>query len=306
MKQIKNQNGYTITETLIVLAVTGMLFLTTTLLIQGQVEKNRYQDSMRQAQQTLQAAVKDTENGYFPGAVGTNSNMVFVGKRISYCGGNGGGVTDGCDDRAQLRVENLLVDQTTKAVSAANAQYITLPGGLTFIGSYTDNGAGSLTRKTATSGVILQFGVIAKNHTFNEPLATESTLQKVLKFAKATPIFTPAATGVVRGGVGGGGATTGFWDGGDYDRFYPLPDVSIDEDVEKAVSVSGCESSNVYCGAVTNVQQSVGIRQYDGNSSSGAIAFCFDGYKKGSLVIGENGSSSVTLNLDDANCRTGF
>jgi prepilin-type N-terminal cleavage/methylation domain-containing protein len=296
MKLIKNQKGYTIVETLIVLAVTGVLFLTTTLLIQGQVEKNRYQDSMRQAQQTLQAAVKDTENGYFPGAVGTNSNMVFVGKRISYCGGNGAGVTDGCTDRTKLRIENLLVDQTTKAVSAANAEEITLPGGLTFIGSYTGTGQN---KKTYTSGVVMQFGVIAKNHTFDEPVAAESTLQKVLKFAKATPIFTPAATGVVRG----------FADddiGARIDVIYPLPGVVIDVDVEEAVSVSGCETSNVYCGAVTNVQQSVGIRQYDGNPSSGAIAFCFDGYRKGSLVIGEGGSSSVSLNLDDANCRTGF
>jgi len=293
MKLTKNQNGYTIVETLIVLAVTGMLFLTTTLLIQGQVEKNRYQDSMRQAQQVLQAAVKDTENGYFPGANGTNSNVVFAGKRISYCGGNGGGVTDGCDDRTQLRVENLLFDQTTKEVSVANTDYITLPGGLTFIGSYTGTGQN---HKTVTSGVILQFGVVAKSHTYNQPIASETTLQKVVKMVKESPLFSPAATGIIWGFGGPSGGPT-------------PPQIDVDiilPEADEPVSVSGCDTSNVYCGAVTNVQQSVGIRQYNGNDSADAIAFCFDGYKKGSLVIGENGSSSVTLNLDDANCRTGF
>jgi hypothetical protein len=55
------------------------------LLIQGQVEKNRYKDSMRQVQQLVQQAIRDTENGYFPGVSGTNSGTVLAGKRIYFC-----------------------------------------------------------------------------------------------------------------------------------------------------------------------------------------------------------------------------
>ncbi len=84
MKLIKNQKGYTITETLIVLAVTGVMFITTSILIQGQVEKNRYKDSMRQIQQLVQQAIRDTENGYFPGVSGTTTGTVLAGKSIYF------------------------------------------------------------------------------------------------------------------------------------------------------------------------------------------------------------------------------
>ncbi|MEZ6330544.1 MAG: hypothetical protein R3B12_00790 [Candidatus Saccharimonadales bacterium] len=41
---------------------------------------------MRQIQQTVQQAIKDTENGYFPGAAGNDTaGTVLAGKRIYFC-----------------------------------------------------------------------------------------------------------------------------------------------------------------------------------------------------------------------------
>ena len=117
MKLIKNKKGYTVVETLIVLAVTGALFITTALLIQGQVEKNRYQAGMRQLQQMVQQAMRDTENGYFPNAAGDNANRVFAGKRIHFCtagaSNNDGSSRQPCVGRGNtVRTENIYWDPT--------------------------------------------------------------------------------------------------------------------------------------------------------------------------------------------------
>ncbi len=118
MKLIKNKKGYTVVETLIVLAVTGSLFVTTALLIQGQVEKNRYQASMRQVQQAVQQAMRDTENGYFPNAGGASPDTVLVGKRIYFCTvastNDDRNARQPCTSRPNtIRIENIYWNETT-------------------------------------------------------------------------------------------------------------------------------------------------------------------------------------------------
>lgn len=86
MYQIKKQNGFTIVETLIVLAVTGVFFISTATLIQGQVEKNRYQDSMRQLPQMIQSVVNDVSDGYMASSPAGTSDVLLVGKKFWFCG----------------------------------------------------------------------------------------------------------------------------------------------------------------------------------------------------------------------------
>ncbi len=296
MKLTKKQNGYTITETLIVLGVTGVLFITTSLLIQGQVEKNRHKDSMRQVQQLSQQAVKDTENGYFPGATGTsNDGSVFVGKRISFCGG-----TDNCNNRTQMRVENLKTSLGGAIVTTDAGQFSTLPGGLTYIGSYNYKTGGN--KSSATNGIVMRFSVIS--YAGQDAVASQDNQKNNAQNSRLSngPLFTPAAIGIPSF-LGGGakptpispadpGAETGVWIPG------PSP--------AELVASPSCLENNVYCTPTSAMQQSVGIVSYDTTTSTDPIAFCFEGYKKGSLIFGINGSGTVEMLLDDQNCTSGF
>lgn len=299
MKLIKKQNGYTITETLIVLAVTGVLFVTTTLLIQGQVEKNRYQDSMRQMQQISQQAAKDTENGYFPGATGTSDDgSVFVGKRISFCGGNGAGVTDGCNDRTQMRVENLKTGAGGTIVTTGAPEYSTLPGGVTYIGSYNYKTGGD--KKSYTNGVVMRFSSIS--YGTDDSIAVE--YEKVNKYQYmlmkyTSSLLSPAAIGISP--IGGGSRPTPAPAPPDKEIIIVGPPAPAE-----IIASPSCLENNVYCTPSSAVQQSVGIVSYNATASTDPIAFCFDGYRKGSLVFGINGGNSVELLLDDQNCNSGF
>jgi prepilin-type N-terminal cleavage/methylation domain-containing protein len=230
MRQIKNQKGYTVTEMLIVVAITGTLFVTTAAMIKGQIDKYSYQDSMRQLQQMAQQVVRDTENGYFPGAAGNDSASVYMGKRVTFCGGNSATVTDGCTDRTQMRVQNMRNGVTP----VGTEQLYNLPGGLRFIGSYEWNNLTTPNKQTTSTGYMTRFSLLNGN------------------------------------GIG-----------------------------------SDC-SGNVFCAGITDAQQSIGIATYSGAELAAPTAVCFEGYRKGSLVFGLDGSTAVAMNLDDPNCYSGY
>jgi type II secretory pathway pseudopilin PulG len=96
MRAQKKQNGYTIVETLIVLAVTGVMFTTTVILVRGQIARYQFRESVLNSQQAIQDALNDVQTGYFgvvnnaslPGCTDGgstepgNSNCVYAGKRI--------------------------------------------------------------------------------------------------------------------------------------------------------------------------------------------------------------------------------
>ncbi|MDQ5958602.1 MAG: hypothetical protein QG562_421, partial [Patescibacteria group bacterium] len=135
------KKGFTVVETFIVIAVTGVLFLSTSLLIRGQVERYRYQDSMRQLQQLVQTAMNDVDNGYFSSALGTN-NDYFAGKRIFFCTDNTANDDDSTRQQctagaSTMRVENIAINNsgelTTDTEIASNKEYyLNLPGGLKY------------------------------------------------------------------------------------------------------------------------------------------------------------------------------
>jgi len=105
------KKGFTVVETLIVLAVTGSLFLSTSLLVRGQTEKYRYRDSMILLQQIVQNSIGDVQNGNISagtsivngctGTDGTSSDCVIAGKKITFCNGS-------TCPRTQLKKETII------------------------------------------------------------------------------------------------------------------------------------------------------------------------------------------------------
>ncbi len=126
------QKGFTIVEALIVLAVTGMLFVSTSMLIRGQIEKTRYQDSMRQLQQMVQNTIDDVENGYLIGDSGTSDTNLLVGKSFQFCVNNS---FSGCP--ADATSEEMYTTTITQNINTGTKSFVQLsktylPGGLRF------------------------------------------------------------------------------------------------------------------------------------------------------------------------------
>lgn len=134
MNQIKNKKGFTIVETLIVLAVTGVFFMSTATLIQGQVERNRYQDSMRQLQALFQTTINDVEDGYMKNDGGDDGSKLLVGKRFWFC--RDSGAWDFCSaNSGSTMVTETIVQDNTPAGKLTHIDQSTqgLPGGLKFL-----------------------------------------------------------------------------------------------------------------------------------------------------------------------------
>jgi type II secretory pathway pseudopilin PulG len=62
----REASGFTITETLIVLAVTGVLFVSAMVLINGRQNRTQFQTAINSLQQQLQQTINETVNGYYP------------------------------------------------------------------------------------------------------------------------------------------------------------------------------------------------------------------------------------------------
>lgn len=105
MKGGPKANGFTIVETMIVIAVSGFIFVGVVLLIAGQQGKTQFQQSINAVAQQLQQTIGDVSNGYYPtnnikcstggpaskpllkaggGSIGTNPDCVLVGKVIQF------------------------------------------------------------------------------------------------------------------------------------------------------------------------------------------------------------------------------
>jgi type II secretory pathway pseudopilin PulG len=91
--------GFTIVETMIFLAVSGVIFVSVVLLLQGQLNRYQSRDAMNQLESNVRGVLNDVSNGYYPimpnnytctGAVnndlgrGSNTNCVFAGKSVTF------------------------------------------------------------------------------------------------------------------------------------------------------------------------------------------------------------------------------
>lgn len=99
-----NQQGFTVVEVLIVLAVTGILFVSAAVTIVGKQNQAQFDQAIRQVQSQIQQTINDVSIGYYPnlnnftcsasgGALsissgsstqGTNTGCVFLGKVMQF------------------------------------------------------------------------------------------------------------------------------------------------------------------------------------------------------------------------------
>lgn len=172
----RGSSGFTIIEVLIVLAVTGFLFIGAALLIAGRQAQTEFNQAIRQVQTQIQQVINDVATGYYPNTnslqctagptgpnlspgstdQGANAGCIFVGKALQF------DVAETSPEQfAVLTVAGLqktssgsevtsLSQARPTAVAPASSSDTTpnltvtnqLNGGLTTVDMWYDNGAG--------------------------------------------------------------------------------------------------------------------------------------------------------------------
>lgn len=103
----KTQRGFTIVEVMIVLAITGVLFVSITATLQGKRQKAEFQQAINAVKTEIEQSISEVQTGYYPsdasfsctaGAVpvsgsateqGSNKTCVFLGKVLQFGKGYG-------------------------------------------------------------------------------------------------------------------------------------------------------------------------------------------------------------------------
>ena len=101
----RGSRAFTIIEVLIVLAVTGALFVSAAILIAGRRQQTEFNQAIRQVQSQIQQVINDIATGYYPNAAafqcsagpsgpvlvagggtqqGANTGCIFVGKALQF------------------------------------------------------------------------------------------------------------------------------------------------------------------------------------------------------------------------------
>jgi type II secretory pathway pseudopilin PulG len=100
----KMTGGFTIVETMIVLAVTGMIFLSAAVLINGKEAKVQFTTAVQNIQSQIQQTIGEVQSGYYPNnsnfkclannpnvsissgtaQQGTNNGCIFLGKALQF------------------------------------------------------------------------------------------------------------------------------------------------------------------------------------------------------------------------------
>jgi type II secretory pathway pseudopilin PulG len=111
VKYVKQINGFTIVETMVVLTVTGALFVAIAASLTGRQNAAEFTHSIQSVQSQLQQVINQVPDGNFPdknvscasggsslvfsggGNQGTNSECLFLGKVIQFHVHNAGGLT---------------------------------------------------------------------------------------------------------------------------------------------------------------------------------------------------------------------
>lgn len=104
MKRVASSAGFTIVESMIVLAVTGVLFIAVSVAWGGKQHVSEYQSALYDMRARIQQSISDVQNGYFPDTSsfscidngtslsflatakrqGTNTGCVFLGKALQF------------------------------------------------------------------------------------------------------------------------------------------------------------------------------------------------------------------------------
>jgi prepilin-type N-terminal cleavage/methylation domain-containing protein len=102
-------SGFTIVEVMIVLAVTGLLFLSATALISGRTNQTEFDQASRAFQQQMQDAINEVNTGTYNGTTYTCT----PGNPVTFSNGDiGQGANDGCTFIGDLLAFGQGTDQT--------------------------------------------------------------------------------------------------------------------------------------------------------------------------------------------------
>lgn len=172
--------GFTIVETLIVLAVTGTLFLSAVMLVNGKQSKTNFQVGIRTIQQRFQQIINETVSGYYPNnsdfsctaagspplsigssspnGQGTNQDCIFVGKTLVVRSGSysvyplaGRRAVNGRDVQTPQEAFITAVAQSTANPSAPTVQSVEIPNSFTYVKGRAANSAVWTTGPFATA-----------------------------------------------------------------------------------------------------------------------------------------------------------
>jgi prepilin-type N-terminal cleavage/methylation domain-containing protein len=95
-RTVQKERGFTIVEVLIVLGISGALFIGAAILISGKQNQAAFNQAIQQMQSQVQQVISDVSNGYFP----SNSNFQCTanagGPVVLSGGGNAQGSNAGC------------------------------------------------------------------------------------------------------------------------------------------------------------------------------------------------------------------
>jgi type II secretory pathway pseudopilin PulG len=149
MKRARKQLGFTIVETMIVLAVTGLLFLIAVDAIDGKQNEAEFQQAINDAQSQLQLAITQIQSGNYqnddnftctplgspPGATlditpgasgqGTNTGCLFLGKVLQF------GISSNPQEFIAYPIAGLQVPNDTTGSLASEAPVAIAPGNTT-------------------------------------------------------------------------------------------------------------------------------------------------------------------------------
>ena len=91
------QRGFTIVEVLIVLAITGALFVAAAVMISGSQNRAGFNQAVQQLQSQIQQVMNDVSTGYFPNSANFQCSANAGGPVVlSSVGANGQGANAGC------------------------------------------------------------------------------------------------------------------------------------------------------------------------------------------------------------------
>lgn len=177
MKGGSTAGGFTIVETLVVLAISGGMVLAIIFLVSGQQAKTQFQQAINTVSQQLQQTIDDVANGYYPtsniqcsagaggpsitrgnSSLGTNDACVLVGKAIQF---------DTKPDPQQYIAYSMVGLRTNSAASP-----LAIATGTTSINS---NVPGNSVKTSLANGLNLVYAYPTANLNFTEAFAVMSS-----------------------------------------------------------------------------------------------------------------------------------
>lgn len=96
MKGGQRHKGFTIVETMIVLGVTGMLFLSAAILIAGRQRRTQFEQSIRNVHAQIQQVINEVNVGQYPSNPGFTCTANVGGPNLASAAGAEQGTNEGC------------------------------------------------------------------------------------------------------------------------------------------------------------------------------------------------------------------